>query len=899
VSFLLSAYGQTNSWISTNGGKWETSGNWNQGAPSLNQSACVITNANTKTVLLDSTTAGIPSTLTVSNLTISGVGSATNTLSIAMNNPSTALQFLDGLAIKAGGAIYITNSMLIVDITTAGKSNVLDGSLMIEAGGTLLATNSTTYIGSAIGASGQLTVSSGGEAVFPTLTLGYTNNSAGNVIVTGGTLLATNVLFIGPTGTGQMMVTGGTASNRVVDIGGRSGLNTNGTGTLTVSGGTFYSQLGTFIGYNGASTGAVWVTGGTNTFGSTTAIAVNGSGQMTISNGVVTMYYPTLCYSSTVGTFTVAGGNTTAYQLQVGGNIYGTGVVWMTGGNLTLTSFSNSTVFVGYGGDGFMTISNGTLTTLNLDAGYTSLGVLNIAGNGIISIWSNMTVGIAGSGNVWMNGGQLLVPSGSITAGYYAGTGQITVSNGTVVAHDIIVGGATAFSVQGSLTMAGGSLTALADMILGDCSTSSVGTVTLNAGTMFVTNAAHNAFIDVRNGRFIVNGGTLVADGLVMTNACGQFVHNGGTLLITTTNLSPNLSAVGDGIPNGWKQQYGLDPFDPNLANEDPDGDGFSNLQEYLAGTNPTNSASGLRIIGVAAQGGDVLITWRAGGGRTNVVQRSGGLPGGYFNISSNIVISGMGDVVTNYLDKGAATNATTRFYRIALVTSVVSDTTAPTLAITSPSDNSYTTNATITVAGTSADVSGVAAVTVNGVAASSTNGYTNWTATVSGLTVGTNTLVALAADNAAPANIATSTVRVVYAAGLFDGNGDGLPDVWQIRYFGCVTCPAAAPGNDADGSGFSNLQEYLAGTDPTNPAAAFRITSVLTTGSDLLITWTMGPGKTNALQSTSGVDGGYATNGFADLFIVTNTVGTVTNYLDVGAATNAPTRYYRVRLVP
>lgn len=44
---------------------------------------------------------------------------------------------------------------------------------------------------------------------------------------------------------------------------------------------------------------------------------------------------------------------------------------------------------------------------------------------------------------------------------------------------------------------------------------------------------------------------------------------------------------------------------------------------------------------------------------------------------------------------------------------------------------------------------------------------------------------------------------------------------------------------------------------------------------------------------------GSYDTNNFTDIFTVTNTVGVVTNYLDVGAATNVPTRYYRVRLVP
>jgi hypothetical protein len=48
-------------------------------------------------------------------------------------------------------------------------------------------------------------------------------------------------------------------------------------------------------------------------------------------------------------------------------------------------------------------------------------------------------------------------------------------------------------------------------------------------------------------------------------------------------------------------------------------------------------------------------------------------------------------------------------------------------------------------------------------------------------------------------------------------------------------------------------------------------------------------------------VNGGFSTNAFTDIFVVTNnsTAGTVTNYLDVGAGTNMPSRYYRVRLVP
>ena len=129
------------------------------------------------------------------------------------------------------------------------------------------------------------------------------------------------------------------------------------------------------------------------------------------------------------------------------------------------------------------------------------------------------------------------------------------------------------------------------------------------------------------------------------------------------------------------------------------------------------------------------------------------------------------------------------------------------------------------------------------------------------------------------------------------DADGNGINDDWEVQYFGRI---GVDPNTDPDGDGFSNLQEFLAGTDPTNGAASFRITSIMTTGDDVLINWFTGIGKTNALQATAGTgDGSFGTNDFADIFTVTNTTSLLTNYLDVGAATNIPSRYYRVRLVP
>lgn len=46
------------------------------------------------------------------------------------------------------------------------------------------------------------------------------------------------------------------------------------------------------------------------------------------------------------------------------------------------------------------------------------------------------------------------------------------------------------------------------------------------------------------------------------------------------------------------------------------------------------------------------------------------------------------------------------------------------------------------------------------------------------------------------------------------DTDQDGLPDEWELKYFGE---DPSSPGEDADGDGQTNLQEFQAGTDPKN----------------------------------------------------------------------------------
>jgi beta-glucanase (GH16 family) len=150
-------------------------------------------------------------------------------------------------------------------------------------------------------------------------------------------------------------------------------------------------------------------------------------------------------------------------------------------------------------------------------------------------------------------------------------------------------------------------------------------------------------------------------------DACDNFDTNMVEVSVRPL-LDPNKSQVGDGIPNGWKQLYGFNPFDPTVAAADPDGDGLSNLQEFLYGTNPLDNNSPFHITGITLQGSDVLITWLSVGGMTNVVESVSAPGGTYSNISGNIVITGSGLTTTNYLDVGAATNTPANFYHLRLL---------------------------------------------------------------------------------------------------------------------------------------------------------------------------------------------------------------------------------------
>ena len=121
--------------------------------------------------------------------------------------------------------------------------------------------------------------------------------------------------------------------------------------------------------------------------------------------------------------------------------------------------------------------------------------------------------------------------------------------------------------------------------------------------------------------------------------------------------------------------------------------------------------------------------------------------------------------------------------------------------------------------------------------------------------------------------------------------------EIWQARNFGNATNSAAAPDNDFDGDGLNNLKEFFAGTSPTNSASVLRILSAVRTNNDVRVIWLTAGGKTNVVQAAAQLDGDF-TNVSSQLLIM-GSGDTTTNYLELGAATNSPARFYRIRLAP
>jgi len=135
-----------------------------------------------------------------------------------------------------------------------------------------------------------------------------------------------------------------------------------------------------------------------------------------------------------------------------------------------------------------------------------------------------------------------------------------------------------------------------------------------------------------------------------------------------------NADTDGDGLQDGWEVSFALSALSAtgnNGASGDPDTDAFTNMQEFLANTDPLDAASSMRFSNVAvSSAGTVTVTWLSLQADPNItrlydVYRTDGAFGNasaWTRIVSNLAPA---DVTTSLSDD--ASSATQRFYRVTI----------------------------------------------------------------------------------------------------------------------------------------------------------------------------------------------------------------------------------------
>jgi hypothetical protein len=170
----------------------------------------------------------------------------------------------------------------------------------------------------------------------------------------------------------------------------------------------------------------------------------------------------------------------------------------------------------------------------------------------------------------------------------------------------------------------------------------------------FETNGAPT--VDLRSGRL---------SGYIWSANCGWIGLSNAVAYVQTDSFWPGQLDT-NGLPVAWELlNFGSTGLD---LNADPDHDGMSNAREYLAGTNPNNANSSLRITGEQFTSGglNANLTWTSVPTRFYHLEKSLNLSSPVWSDSGlGMIAPSAGSTTTiGFTD----TNATVRYYRVEAV---------------------------------------------------------------------------------------------------------------------------------------------------------------------------------------------------------------------------------------
>ena len=128
--------------------------------------------------------------------------------------------------------------------------------------------------------------------------------------------------------------------------------------------------------------------------------------------------------------------------------------------------------------------------------------------------------------------------------------------------------------------------------------------------------------------------------------------------------LLPTADSNGDGIPDGWSHEHGIDPTDPGVAAENPDNDPHTTGEEWLADTDPNDPESYFQLgrIGLLPTG--ATIEFVSSADRLYTLYESDNLRD-WNDVPGQIDVPGNGGVLS--LQGSDAGPAIRKFYRVAV----------------------------------------------------------------------------------------------------------------------------------------------------------------------------------------------------------------------------------------
>ncbi len=129
-----------------------------------------------------------------------------------------------------------------------------------------------------------------------------------------------------------------------------------------------------------------------------------------------------------------------------------------------------------------------------------------------------------------------------------------------------------------------------------------------------------------------------------------------------------------------------------------------------------------------------------------------------------------------------------------------------------------------------------------------------------------------------------------VVRLGFGDSDGDGMDDDWEIAYFGDLSRDGSG---DFDGDGQTDLQEFRAGTDPTNKGSVLRAITVTRVGRGTTIFWNAITGRSYRVEFKQKLDDPAWTTVSGQV-----QVNGTTGWIDDSTASPASQRFYRVVLI-